>query len=203
MNLKKILVVSFGGFILGALITYLLISLSLKKQANEIISHSILLQNIEDIGRLEVVRYNIKDIIEYKKVREWLPNAKTLLMVSGEIIVCIDLTKIGADDIQTYGDSISLTLPEPEICHTAIKHSDSKVYNLEFGLWESEEIMDQAYRYAERQLELEAQKLNIRDKSRENAANLLAPVLRSMGFKYITVTLKPHRQELGYLSDKF
>lgn len=203
MNLKKILVVSFGGFILGALITYLLISLSLKKQANEVISHSILLQNIEDIGRLEVVRYNIKDIIEYKKVREWLPNAKTLLMVSGEIIVCIDLTKIGADDIQTYGDSISLTLPEPEICHTAIKHSNSKVYNLEFGLWESEEIMDQAYRYAERQLELEAQKLNIRDKSRENAANLLTPVLRSMGFKYITVTLKPHRQELGYLSDKF
>lgn len=203
MNLKKILVVSFGGFILGALITYLLISLSLKKQANEVISHSILLQNIEDIGRLEVVRYNIKDIIEYKKVREWLPNAKTLLMVSGEIIVCIDLTKIGADDIQTYGDSISLTLPEPEICHTAIKHSDSKVYNLEFGLWESEEIMDQAYRYAERQLELEAQKLNIRDKSRENAANLLTPVLQSMGFKYITVTLKPHRQKLGYLSDKF
>lgn len=173
-----------------------------KEDANKVVSHSIVIQSIEDIGRLEVVRYNVKDIVEYKKIREWLPNAKTLLMVSGEIIVCIDLSKITSKDIQIIGDSIYLTLPEPEICHTAVKHSDSKVYNLEFGLWESEQIMDEAYRHAEKQLEIEAQKLDIRSKSRENTANLLTPILQSMGFKHVTITLRPRVQEFGGMSGK-
>ena len=178
-------------------------SLSRKREAKEVISHSVIVQSIEDIGRLEVIRYNVRDIVEYKKIREWLPNAKTLLMVSGEIVVCIDLSKIASNDIRTSGDSIYLTLPEPEICHTKIKHSESKVYNLEFGLWESEEIMDEAYRYAEKQLEIEALKLNIRDKSRENTANLLTPILHSMGFKYVAISLKPQVREFGGFSNKY
>lgn len=152
-----------------------------------IVSHTMIVQQIEEMGKLEVVKYNIQDIMEYKKVRKWLPNSTVSLKIVGEVIACVDLTLINEKSIVTNGDSVSLVLPIPEICHHKIDHSQSRVYNVEYGLWEATEIVDDAYRNAEEHIYQQAQNMGIENESRENAIKALTPILRGMGFTKIHI----------------
>lgn len=196
MKLRALLVIFIFGFVCGVLVMFFY-SNRKSSQSEVHVSHTMVLEKIESIGNLEVVKYNIQDIVEYKKVRQWLPNAKTALVVAGEVIVCVDLTKIRPQDIYTSGDSIRLILPSPQICHIKVDHSRSRVYNMEFGLWESEQIMDEAYRHAEKQLQSQAEKLDMDSKARDNTVNLLRPLLQAMGFKEVAILFQPSGNAFG------
>lgn len=175
------------GIILGIMVMYLI---NEKKNSTVQISHDMILQKIESLGNLEVTKYSIQDMMEYKKVRRWLPNAKTALIVSGEVICCVDLTKLKAEDIEVSEKTIRIQLPSPEICHVKIDHSKSRVYNMEYGLWESTEIVDDAYTFAEKQLNEKARQLDMLSQSRDNTVNLLRPILQAMGFEEVNITFK-------------
>nr|WP_297162836.1 DUF4230 domain-containing protein [uncultured Dysgonomonas sp.] len=187
---KKLIPLSLLIILLGlvALIIYLLKSGS--KNEPTITSHTMVVQQIEEMGKLEVVKYNIQDMMEYEKVRQWLPNSKATLKIVGEVIACVDLTIVGENDIVTSGDSISLMLPLPEICHYKIDHSRSRVYNMEYGLWESAEIVEDAYKNAEQQIYQQAQNMGIEKESRENTIKVLTPIFRAMGFTKIYIGFK-------------
>ena len=187
---KKLIPLSILIILLGlvALIIYLLKSGS--KDEPTIVSHTMVVQQIEEMGKLEVVKYNIQDMMEYEKVRQWLPNSKATLKIVGEVIACVDLTIVNENDIVTQGDSISLMLPFPEICHYKIDHSRSRVYNMEYGLWESAEIVEDAYKNAEQQIYQQAQNMGIEKESRENTIKVLTPILRAMGFTKIYIGFK-------------
>ena len=154
------------------------------------VTHNMLVQQIEDLGRLEVVRYNIQDLMEFEKKRNWLPNSVTSVKIVGEVTGCIDLAKIKPEDIRVEKDSASILLPDPEICNWKIDHSKSKVYNVKYGLWETEELVDQAYKEAESKLYKEAQNMGIEKESRENSKKVLTPILRGLGFKRIHISFK-------------
>lgn len=176
--------------ILLGLIALILYILKPEKKEEVIITHTMVVQQIEEMGKLEVVKYNIQDVMEYEKVRQWLPNSRTTLKIVGEVIGCVDLTTIGENDIITVGDSVSLTLPMPEICHYKIDHSKSKVYNTEYGLWETSEILEEAYKEAEQQIYRQAQSMGIEKESKENTIKVLTPILRAMGFTKIHIGFK-------------
>lgn len=180
-----LLIILFG---LIALVIYLL--KSKPKEEHTIVSHTMLVRQIEEMGKLEVVKYNIQDMMEYEKVRTWLPNSRATLKIVGEVIACVDLTVIGENDIITKGDSVSLMLPLPEICHYKIDHSRSRVYNMEYGLWETAEVVEDAYKKAEEQIYQQAQNMGIEKESRENTIKVLTPILRGMGFTKIYIGFK-------------
>lgn len=195
MKIRELVALLVVGITIGAIATYFYLRPNDKNEKTEI-SHNLIVEKIERLGNLEVVKYNLQDVVEYQKVRQWLPNAKTALIIAGEVIACIDMTKIQPDDIYTQGDSIRLTLPSPEICHVKIDHSRSKVYNMEYGLWESEKIMDQAYKNAEQHLYSEALKLNIGEESRNNTIQLLEPLLQAMGFNKVYITFDSSKNNI-------
>lgn len=181
--LLYVLLFVMGG-LFGAALTYSL----MKEEPEEVsISHSVVIDKIESMGRLEVVKYNIQDIIEYKKMRQWLPNAKTALLINGEIVACIDLTKITEDRVALSGDSIVLYLPEPQVCHVKVDHARSKVYDMTYGLWETTALMDEAYKHAEKELIRQSKNLDFKEKAKENATLVLTPMLHAFGFKHITI----------------
>lgn len=194
ISMKKVL--SLGTILLAIIAIIALIVFLLKgPNKNEVhISHDLVVHQIEELGNLEVVRYNIQDMMEYTKMRRWLPNSRTSLKVVGEVIACVDLTRIEKDDIYTKGDSVSIILPVPEICHHRIDHSRSRVYDIEFGLWESANLVDEAYKEAEKHIYQEAISMGIAEESRENAVKALTPILRGLGFNKIYIGFKPTSQ---------
>ena len=62
---------------------------------------------------------------------------------------------------------------------------------MEFGLWESTDIVDEAYTFAEQQLNEKAKQLDMLSQSRNNAVNLLKPILKAMGFEEVVITFRP------------
>jgi len=177
------------ALIVVAIIIYLIVKPG--EKAHTVTTHNLLLQQVEDLGKLELVRYNIQDIVEYKKLRNWLPNSKTILIVSGEVISCVDLTLMTAEDISVVNDSVSLVLPVPEICHVKIDHSRSKVYDVQFGLWDTPDLVDEAYRLAEEQIHKQALDMGLASQSRDSAIKLITPIMHALGFKKVSIRFQP------------
>ncbi|CAG4990790.1 hypothetical protein DYBT9275_00613 [Dyadobacter sp. CECT 9275] len=147
--------------------------------------HTVVLQEITAMGKLELVKYNFKDVVEQEVVKTWLPNAKAVLIVQGEAIGCVDLTKVVIADITTEQEMLVVNLPDPELCVFKIDHSKSKVYNTEYAFLEEAKLVEDAYRQAEKQIQKSALDMGILDQTRENARKILTPLLEKASGKKV------------------
>jgi len=149
---------------------------------------SILITRIETMGKLELVKYHLKDVFEHKMVRQWFPDPTALLIIGGEAVGCIDLTKIQKKDIQIQGDSLTIHLPKAEVCYVKINHNESKVYSTQFAFWDEAKLVDEAYQDAEKQLSASVSKSDILVQTQNTARLILTPLFQSMGYKSVKIT---------------
>lgn len=153
-------------------------------------NHQLLLESIESIGKLELVKYRFSDVVEHKNVSTYLPDASVLLVVKADAVGCIDLTKVKQEDIFTLGDSVSITLPTPEICYVKIDHNSSKVYDTKMAFFREAKLVDEAYQYAEIEIKREVKKSDIMLQTRNNAMHVLKPLLIGLGFNKVNISFE-------------
>ena len=146
------------------------------------VTHNTVLQKVEALGRMELVRYEFRDVVEYKKsTYRFLPDAKVALIVAGNAIGCLDLRKLRPQDVVMEGDSIvRVALPAPELCVWQIDHSKSKVYSIENGFFQDAELVDAGYKYAEQNVRRAALNSGILAQTEQNAQQILKPMLETM-----------------------
>lgn len=147
--------------------------------------HTLVLQEITAMGKLELVKYNFKDVVEQEIVKLWLPNAKAILIVQGEAIGCIDLTRINITDITSQQGILVVHMPEPELCVFKIDHEKSKVYNTEYAFTEEAKLVQEAYKQAEKQIQKSALDMGILKQTEENATKILTPILEKASGKKV------------------
>ncbi|MCU0341784.1 MAG: DUF4230 domain-containing protein [Spirosomaceae bacterium] len=148
-------------------------------------THAMVLKEVQALGKLELVKYSFKDIVEHEQIMQWMPNPKAVLIVQGEAIGCLDLTKITTADVGGDADTIIVHLPEPELCTYRIDHSKSKVYNTEFAFMEEATLVQDAYKAAETQIQKAALEMGILDQTKRNAEQILKPTLEKVSGKKI------------------
>jgi hypothetical protein len=151
------------------------------------VSHNILLQEITSMGKIELVKYNFRDVVESKIKKNFLPDAKVLLIVTGEATGCIDLTKIKVADLQELKDTVVVHLPEPEICNYKIDHSKSKVYDTQFAFMDEAKLVDEAFQKAEVQVQQSAQSMGILEQTKESAEQMLKPFIEKVSGKKVVL----------------
>lgn len=161
-------------------------------------AQTVVLQEITALGKLELVRYNFKDIVEQQVIKQWLPNAKAVLIVQGEAVGCVDLTQMDIADIEAGRDTLVIHLPDPELCFFKIDHDRSKVYNTEYAFMEEAQLVQEAYKQAERQIRQSALDMGILDQTRENARKMLTPMLEQASGRKV-VLLFPMKGDLPKL----
>ncbi len=146
------------------------------------VTHNTILTKIEEMGKLELVRFNFKDVVEYKKaVSRFLPDSKVALIVSGQAVGCIDLQQITESDLQFIGDSVlHVSLPAPELCYYRIDHTQSRVFSKENTYFQDAELVDSGYKYAETNVRDAALKSGILEQTSINAEKILKPMLENM-----------------------
>ena len=142
-------------------------------------THAIVLKEMQVLGKIELVKYNFKDVVEHEIVRPWMPNPKAILIVQGEATGCIDLTKIKVADFTSEKDTLVVYLPEPELCNYKIDHSKSKVYNTEFALLEEADLVQEAYKQAESQIQKSAYEMGILEQTKQKS---MAMSISNFGF---------------------
>jgi hypothetical protein len=162
------------------------------------VTHNALLQKITAMGKLELVKYNFRDVVESKIKKDLLPDAKVLLIVSGEATGCLDLTKIRIADIEEGSDTLVVHLPEPEICNYKIDHSKSRVYNTEYAFLDEGVLIDQAFKKAESEVVQNAQAMGILEQTKKSAEQILKPFLEDVAKKKVVLryALKDTKREL-------
>jgi hypothetical protein len=147
------------------------------------VTHNTVLTQVEALGRLELVRYRFKDVVEYKRSAKYpfLPDAKAALIVGGEAVGCLDLRKIKPQDVTLEGDSVvRVLLPAPELCTFQVDHSQSRVFSTENTFFQDAQVVDEAYRYAEAQVRRSALQSGILAETQRNAEQILVPMLRTL-----------------------
>lgn len=154
---------------------------------NNVSNHTVVLEEVSAMGKLELVKYHFKDVVEQEIVRQWLPNSKAILIVQGEAIGCVDLTLLHPTDIQSSGDTLFIQLPEPELCVFKIDHGRSKVYNTEYTFMDESRLIEQAYRQAELQIKTSALEMGILDQAKDNARKVLTPILEKSSGKSVVI----------------
>jgi hypothetical protein len=118
----------------------------------ESLRQDVLVSKITAMGKLELVKYAIKDVIDMKETKFFWPDERILFVAVGEVTACIDLKNITKNDIVFDGDSLTLHLPKPEICYTKLDHSQSKVYDISRIIFPDKvkEKVEEVYKIAEK-----------------------------------------------------
>lgn len=156
------------------------------------ITEDVMIEKITNMGKLELVKYSMKDVIEKKVIRTLLPDKRILFVATGEVVGCIDLTKLSKEDVVSTKDSVTVYLPNPEICYSKLDHQRSKVYELS-GVWspdDRQEMIEEIYKLAEQKILQNAKEMNVLGKTKENASTIFKPILENISGKRVGILFR-------------
>ncbi len=153
----------------------------------------VMVEKIISMGKLELVKYSMKDVIEQKEVRAILPDKRILFVAVGEVTGCIDLVKVQKKDVVQVGeDSVTVYLPQPEICYVKLDHQKSKVYDVS-GSWfptDTKDLVEGIYKIAEQRLLKNASDMQLLAKTRQNALLIFKPMLENLSSKKVGIIFR-------------
>ena len=177
------------------------------EEYQHIIETSVLLNKVENLGKLELVKYNFKEVFEYKRLSDgkiignsllnthsYNPDLSVILIATGEAVGCIDLTKLEISDIIVNEDSVRIMLPPPDLCYYKLDLENTKIYSFSDKSWwsrlfsdtdEQKEILQMAYKNAETRLRQAALESGIYQSTNENATLILEPLLEQLTGKHV------------------
>lgn len=150
-------------------------------------THNVVIKEIVSLGKMELVKYSFRDVVEQEIIRDFLPDPKAILIVQGEAVGCIDLSKITEKDLMTIGDTLILNLPNPEVCYHKIDHSKSKIYKTDYAFMNEAVLLDEAYRKAEEQILKSALDSDILEQTKKNADLILKPLIENISSKKVVI----------------
>lgn len=156
----------------------------------------VLIERIEAMGKLELVKYNFQEVTEMKELSPNIlsiikldADSKAILISRGEAVGCVDLTKMTDRDITVRGDSVFLKLPPPELCYYKLDVNGTKLYSVETGLFANrDQFISRAYQQAEKNIEKAARNSDLLKQSEYQAKVILRPLLEEVSGKTIIFT---------------
>ncbi len=151
------------------------------------ITHDVILEKMVVMGKLELTKFTIKDIIEKKTIKPYWFDEKVLFIAVGEAAGCIDLTKVQQGDITITDKTISIQLPAPEICYVKLDHSRSKVYDIsgDYFKQNTQKNIEEVYKLAEAKIAQNAQELGIISQTKKNAQLIIIPLFETLSGKKV------------------
>jgi Protein of unknown function (DUF4230) len=150
-------------------------------------------RQIQQLQRLETVRYTMDKIISGEHDNPYLPQFlagdRLLLVVHGEVIGGIDLTKLKPTDVSIHGRDITVHLPPAEIFSTDLDNAKTRVYSRDTGLFTSPDpnLESQVREEAERELQQASLQDGILKTADQNAQSTIASLLKGLGFTQVTI----------------
>ncbi len=169
---------------------------SIGAERKVVTNHNVVLEKIEKMGKLQLVKYKFRDVLEHNIEYDWWPDSKAVLIISGEAVGCIDLEKVRSQDIQGQGDTVFVRLPEPELCDYKINHGESRIYDTKSYSMDETKLIGQAFREAEKQIRRTALESNILAQAKINGEQVLRPMLEQISQKRVIFTYSLNEKDV-------
>lgn len=151
---------------------------------------------IQTLNRLETVQYSLDSVVEGDRSSPVFPDIlagdKILLVVHGESIAGVDLSKLKPEDVQIDQrdpHSIHVNLPPSEVFVTTLDNQHTRVYSRTTGLLVPADanLESDTRARAQTQLQDAALKDGILDAARKNARATVSALLFGLGFQHVDV----------------
>ncbi len=148
-------------------------------------------RQIRALQRIETVSYTMDKIISGERENPILPNFlagdRLLLVVHGEVIAGLDLSKLQPGDVEVHGSRVSIHLPPAEIFTVRLDNAKTRVYSRDTGLFSSPDpnLEGEVREEAERQLQSSALEDGILKTAETNARQTINSMLLSLGFTIV------------------
>ncbi|SEC39140.1 DUF4230 domain-containing protein [Terriglobus roseus] len=148
---------------------------------------------IQRLNRLETVSYSVDTVVEGKRTNAVLPDLlfgdRLLLVVHGQVVAGVDLSKLKPESVQVSGRSVTIELPASQIFTTKIDSTKTKVFARTTGLLVQADpnLESDTRSTAETQILQAATADGILDTARSNARGSMESLLRGLGFETVTV----------------
>ena len=161
------------------------------------ISVPVVVEKIQRLNRLETVVYSLDSVVEGGRTMPLVPDIlagdKMLLVVHGQSIAGIDLSKLKPEDVRidpANQRSIRINLPSSEIFVTTLDNEHSHVYSRTTGLLvpADQNLESETRAKAQQQLQAAALADGILDAARKNARATVSTLLYGLGFQQVDVT---------------
>lgn len=152
------------------------------------VSRPTVVQQIQQLQRLETVVYSMEKIVTGSQESKYLPRMlageRLLLIVHGDVTAGVDLGALDPSQLTIDGKSVSIKLPEPSVFSTRLDNQRTRVYSRETGLFTSPdpELESDVRREAERQMTQAALDGGILKTAATNARATLTSLLQGLGF---------------------
>jgi hypothetical protein len=162
-----------------------------------IVSAPDVVEKVQQLNRLETVVYSLDTVVEGNESNPLLPDAlagdKLLMIVHGQTIAGIDMSKLQPDSVQitegTQGRSIRLTLPPSQVFMTTIDVHKTRVYARDTGLFVKADpnLETQVLQKSQTQLQQAALSDGILDAAAKNARATVTAMLEGLGFEHVEI----------------
>lgn len=157
-------------------------------------------KEMRELQRLETATFTLEKIVEAgtttttgSSFEEFLVGDKILLIAHGQIIAGFDMQNINENDIQINDQSITVTLPPPQILVSKLDNEKTKVYDRDKGLLTKgdEHLESEARKNAEIAIRQAACEAGILEQAGENGKKQLTSLLQALNFTNVTIQV-PH-----------
>jgi hypothetical protein len=173
-----------------------------------------LVKSITQMGQLKAASGYYQDIIDVendvKPLPSFLVGERTLFVAAGTADATVDLSEIGADDIEVSedGTAITVTVPTPVVGNASLDLERSKVYSRDRGLLnrlkdafgdgaDSEDPagMESVYKLGQKRIGDAARSTpELVDQAKVSTTSTLQALLHGAGFTDVTVVFDPANQ---------
>ena len=146
-----------------------------------------IIHDVRSLARLETIQYTIEKVITAETGQGTFGNLfgdKLIFVAHGQVIAGIDMSKLGADDLELRNGILYVRLPDPEIFVSALDNEKSYVYDRDTGLFTKGDINleSTARRVAEDEIEKAAIDDGVLNLARQNAENYLSRLFGDLGY---------------------
>ena len=148
---------------------------------------------IRALERLETVSYTMDKIVSGERENPILPQFlagdRLLLVVHGEAIAGVNLSKLQPADVSVRGNTVRIHLPAAQIFTTSLDNTKTKVYSRDTGLFSSPDpnLEGEVREAAERQLRTAALEDGILKTADSNARQTITNILKTFGFANVEI----------------
>src|SRR5579862_11944 len=150
-------------------------------------------RQIRALERLETVSYTMDKIVSGERedpiLPQFLAGDRLLLVVHGEAVAGVDLSKLQPADVTVRGNTVRIHLPPAEIFTTSLDNAKTKVYSRDTGLFSSPDpnLEGEVREAAEQQLRTASLDDSILKTADSNARQTITNILKTFGFANVEI----------------
>jgi hypothetical protein len=167
-------------------------------------SPPVLLKAIEDLAVYKAAKGNFQVVVDLEEHTGFIPRAlkgeRTLFVAGGSVDAEVDFSTIGEGAIKVSpdGQRVEVTLPRARLTEARIDPAQSRVFSRERGLLDrlGSVLSDnptserELYLLAQQRMQAAAADSGLLAQAEENTRAMLESMLRSLGYREVTVTFR-------------